>query len=104
MGNQAYKQLHRETGLCIYCSEPVYKGYSRCLKHIRSHAVGGAKAYLNNKDRWDARSRANKERYVATGRCVECSAPLNESEKGRSCSNCNAGIVRERLIHGNPIV
>jgi len=33
MGNKAYKDKHRELGLCVDCSEPAIDEHTRCEKH-----------------------------------------------------------------------
>ena len=107
MGNNAYKQKHRDLGLCVNCSEPVYRDLSRCLKHARNHAKCDANYYINNKAKRQAKMKKIRARYRDEGRCQECSAPLDPYaiEKGlKGCSNCQGGIKRERLVHGYPIV
>jgi len=106
LGNAKYKQKHRELGLCVDCSEPVHKGYTRCLKHIRSQIKLQKRLYDANPEKRRARSRKFKALYIATGRCRECSAPLDPDvdRDNVTCSNCIEGIVTERLIHARKIV
>ena len=101
MGGRAYKQLHRELGLCTDCSEPVYRGYSRCLRHLRSHSKWKDGPLI-----YQPRNREKKKFYRENGCCPMCSAQLDpDADRDLiNCVNCRGGIHKERLIHGNPVV
>jgi hypothetical protein len=106
MGDQKYKQKHRELGLCIDCSEPVYRGHLCCLKHKRARNNRDVLYRLKNHSRERIADKKRKNKRRQEGCCTTCSAPLDpDADKDRSCCmNCRGGIHTERYIHGNLIV
>ena len=106
MGNNKYKQRHKDLGLCVNCSEPKHRENQLCLKHIRSRKISNytcrMKYILKNREL----IKRQKERYRNEGRCITCSAPLDvDADNGHvNCTNCRHNIHTPRGIHGNPIV
>ena len=103
MGNVEYKQEHRERGLCTDCSEPVYRGLSRCLKHLRSH-VKADNLYERTTSKRDYKQR--REERKDQGRCVKCGVKLDPDADCEKvcCMNCRDHLWIERKIHGTSIV
>jgi hypothetical protein len=106
MGNQKYKQKHRELGLCVDCSEKVYPDHSRCLVHMRSNARYSAKYYQDHLEHYREIHKKIKANRTRDGCCKDCSAPLDlDADAGFiNCMNCREGTRKERSIHGNLIV
>lgn len=106
MGDRAYKQRHRDLGLCLYCPRLVYRGRSACLKHLRINAIRDARYHRENTVKVSIKNRRFRALYKATGRCRECSALLDpDADDGNvTCSNCLGGTVTKRLVHGYTIV
>ena len=103
MGNAKYKQEHREWGLCTDCSEPVYMGKSRCLKHLRSHVSADA-LYERLTCKRDYKQR--REDRKKKGLCPKCGVKLDpDADHGMlNCMNCRDHLWIERKIHGTSIV
>lgn len=73
---EAYRQRHRESGLCILCSEPVADTTEYCVKH-RKH--------FRNK------SNEGKKLLLLQKKCVRCGRKLDEDrdgEKSKICALC----------------
>jgi hypothetical protein len=106
MGDNKYKQRHRDLGLCVDCSEPVYPDNARCLKHLRKRNAYAAWHYLENIEDYQKRHKIIKANRIKNRCCRECSAPLDpDADAGNlTCCNCIEGIRTERSIHGNLIV
>lgn len=104
MGNQKYKQAHREQGLCANCSSPVHPGYSMCLKHMRSHNKSTKKWYRNNYEVYLRKQKERKELRRQQGLCAMCGAPLEEDNKCISCCNCRDKFFYERVENAVIIV
>ena len=106
MGDNKYKQKHRELGLCLDCSEPVYRFGQWCLKHTRSHMKSMKAGRIRHYEKYMARDKLKKQRYRDNGRCTTCSVSLDpDADAGFiTCVNCRGGIHTERLIHGTAIV
>jgi hypothetical protein len=106
VGDAKYKRKHRELGLCVDCSEPVYPDNLRCLKHLRKRNVYSAWHYLENLEYYREIHKRIKANRIRDRRCRECSAPLDpDADSNRvCCMNCRGGTVTERSIHGNLIV
>jgi len=99
VGNQKYKQKHRELGLCVDCSRPVHPGYIRCGIHAHSMRVATRNYYLKNRDTIKKRIRELKKRYKKDKRCPACSIPLlaDDIKAGYiTCENCRMHIHRKR--------
>ena len=70
MGSRKFKQKHRMSGLCLYCSEKVAPGRTLCEKHLKSHRESNQKY----------KKRARKEK-----RCPDCGIPLHhEMDEGHT--------------------
>jgi len=91
MGNAAYKQRHKEQGLCRDCSRPALPMRLHCIIHNEHY-----RKYIKDKNKIPEihailleSSRKLKEKYRKTNRCPKCSAPLGEQDKGYvTCINC----------------
>jgi hypothetical protein len=81
MGNRAYKQHHREIGLCVDCLETAQPYSTRCARHndlIRRYCR------IHDADR--------KGQRVTLGRCYACGREREDvdiSMGGKLCLNCN---------------
>ena len=60
MGNAKYRSKHRTNGLCLYCSEPVYRNGQFCKKHSFSHAKSSGDYYQRNQQRVLAKLRERR--------------------------------------------
>ena len=92
MGNTAWKQRHRELGLCTECSEKALLMSSRCAEHEYSHNINNKKSRENNLDGERERKRKHIKLYILNNRCRACSTPLDEDadEGYRTCMNCRS--------------
>lgn len=90
MGNNKYKQRHREMGLCSCCSEPVVPGMSYCKKHLKTHYISDRIYVDNNPEKIRIANMAKKEKARKEGRCRDCGKPLDsEIDEGKKlCLNC----------------
>ncbi len=71
---QAYRQRHREQGLCLTCSNTVEPGYSFCSKHLNSNREKTKTDYSWLKEH---------------GICVHCQRnPAKGMKKIVSCEEC----------------
>jgi hypothetical protein len=106
MGNQIYKQRHRDLGLCVDCSEPVYPDKTRCIKHMRNNCAYSAGYYQRNIEHYRLMHKRIKAKRIRDGCCKICGAPLDpDADCGMiNCMNCRGGIIPERLINGTLIV
>lgn len=89
MGNKAYKDRHKEQGLCRFCSEKaIIKGY--CQKHYSNQKQTDRRYYRrNSQKRIDYKTRWQKK-HISEGKCMECGIKLIEGE-GLKCVNCAIG-------------
>jgi hypothetical protein len=62
MGNQKFKEEHKKLGLCLSCSEPVYRNGSYCKKHSFSNARATNEYYKRNRERLVAELREKRKR------------------------------------------
>jgi len=102
MGNQKYKQAHREAGLCVYCSKPVHPGRSKCLTHIRTHAINTKRNRKKRGESYLQSERDRKELRRQQGLCTACGAPTDG--KHVTCFNCRDEFFYERFENATPIV
>jgi len=90
MGNSAYKQKHKDQGLCRDCPMPALPGRLHCIIHSekrRLHYQEWLKKPGNYQRSYESNKKL-KELYKKTNRCHMCSAPLGEQDKGRvTCIN-----------------
>ena len=108
VGSNAYKQKHKELGLCRHCSEVVYRDSAFCLKHLRGQNKSTARWYAKNNKRYSIIVKNQREKYRANHQCPSCSAPLDpDADEGRvACMNCRSKgqTYNERAIYGKVIV
>ena len=97
MGDAAYKKRHRELGLCVYCSYPVYPGCLLCLKHLSNHQKACKKWYAKNREKMQKDAHKRREEWRKNGLCVKCSGVLDpDIDAGLlCCQNCREQIVYE---------
>ena len=76
MGDNAYKQRHKELGLCVCCSAPSRLGHVYCIKHLRS---GNESKRLSVKRR--------RAKWREEGKCAHCGVLLHE-EMDAGCIVC----------------
>jgi hypothetical protein len=100
MGNNAYKQKHREQGLCVDCSRPVLPGQTKCIIHNEKSRARTYRHYQKNHDKVLESNRKIKQRYRDANRCPSCGAPLGEQDEDCShCVNCRDGSFQAILGH-----
>ena len=102
MGNQKYKQAHKEKGLCNDCSRPVHPGHIRCLTHIRTHNVNAIKSNFKRGESYLQSQRDRKELRRQQGLCPSCGAPVEDDHI--TCCNCRDEFFYERFENATPIV
>ena len=88
MGNQAYKNRHKEQGLCVSCSRLAVPGDYYCTLHRYTHQLTDMGYYWRNKEVRDAKVRMRREELKSEGKCPDCGVLLIEGE-GVKCANCN---------------
>jgi DNA-directed RNA polymerase subunit RPC12/RpoP len=82
MGDNDYKRLHKEQGLCSNCSYPSIDG-NFCEKHL-----------LTRRSTEKVRNKKQRERYRELGVCITCGHPFNEyfdTTDALNCRNCLEG-------------
>ena len=103
MGNQKYKQAHKEHGLCSGCSRPVHPGYSRCLTHIRTHNANAIRSNFKRGEAYLQYHREYKELRRQQGLCTSCGGPV-EDNKHITCCNCREKLYFERFENAVAII
>jgi len=93
MGNQLYKQRHREKGLCVDCSKKTLPGRTRCFKHTIAHQLWKEDPAKNI-----ARSKKWKEYWEKHNLCLGCGRPRDD-EKSSYCMNCRSNVFRPRWAY-----
>jgi hypothetical protein len=73
------KRLHKKQGLCVFCSDPAKYPFDVCERH-----------WLTRKAAQLRKNAKIRQRYRSEGRCISCSAVLDEEvDKGVArCYNC----------------
>jgi len=106
MGDTEYKNRHKELGLCTDCSEPVYRGRKKCLKHLRLHSISRQKYRAKNLKKCTEADHELKRQRKKDLKCWMCSAPLDpDADYGcLNCVNCRGKTFAERYINGIAIV
>jgi len=104
MGDKAYKDLHRKLGLCLNCSDPVYKNRTLCLKHLRTNVIAQRKYQLKIGDAYLEKHRQIKQHRRDTHCCERCGAPLPDGWTYINCCNCNERIYFRRYENADTIV
>ena len=102
MGNQNYKQAHKEQGLCNDCSRPVHPGRLKCLTHIRSHTKNVTRYQKNLGEVYLQSQRDRKELRRQQGLCPSCGAPAKDGYI--MCCNCLEKLYFERVENAIIIV
>jgi len=101
MGNIAYKNRHKEQGLCVQCSRPAIPGRILCMVHSESSRQLDQKRYPKRKEYLLKQVEKNRKRYRETNRCPMCSAPLGEQDEGyKNCVNCRSKAFH--VVRGTP--
>ena len=90
-----FKRSHKAKGLCYDCSEPVYRGGTRCFKHTLSHRDAQHKYYVKHRELYAGYYKKLKERRVEKNRCYACGGPM-DSDKLVTCVNCREHIYGAR--------
>ena len=92
MGDNAYKQRHREQGLCTNCSRLALPFKDKCAEHEYSHNESCKKNYWNNPEKRRIKRREDIRRYLNSNRCRTCSKPLDpDADEGHVvCMNCRS--------------
>jgi len=83
MYRRNYKALHKENGLCLWCSRPASGRTLLCEHHREIERLRSAK-----------NRRMLVDRYLQEGRCVRCSTPLDpEMDEGMTyCLSCRSRL------------
>ena len=102
MGNRKYKQAHRDLGLCIDCSKPVYPDRIRCLTHIRGQAKIERLRRKRLAETYLRYEQDRKELRRQQGLCPSCGAPADDGYI--MCCNCRDRLYFERVENATPIV
>ena len=100
MGNAKYKQKQKDQGLCRDCSRPALPLRLHCIIHNEKYRLRYQRWIKKpgNYQRQCESVKKQKELYRKTNRCVGCSAPLGEQDKGCiHCVNC-----RDRSVYSIP--
>jgi hypothetical protein len=105
MGSAKYKQKHRESGLCLFCSRPVLKNHLKCAEHLFSSTESTKKYYRNNRLTRLAKRHQEIKHRKENNLCRDCGGKLDlDADTNRvTCINCRerirGGIGRD--IHEN---
>ena len=86
MGNNLYKQRHREKGLCANCSEKALPGRLLCYTHYQNH-----KLWKEDPTKHSIRNKKIRQQWKKNNQCSKCGAPLDE-EGYKQCMNCRMHI------------
>jgi len=104
MGDAAYKQRHRELGLCVECSKPALKNRTKCKRHLANNIVFSLKWRAANRKHYNKWQLEYKQKRIKDGRCRDCGRPMIEEEQPglyHTCMNCRARIRRPQWVsHG----
>ena len=88
---KCYRESHIAAGLCRSCNNPLFPGYTKCLKCNISHNRGNT-IYRNDaavKERISVSAKEKRLQLAELGKCQYCRAPLIEGE-GTKCYSCVA--------------
>ena len=102
MGNNKFKQAHRDLGLCTNCSRSVHPGHSLCLTHIRSHTKNVRRHQQKLGETYLQSHRDRKELRRQQGLCPACGAPIKDEHI--TCCNCREKLYYQRFENATPIV
>jgi len=93
MGDKKYRDKHRELGLCIECSNPVWNGRARCINHLESSRIRSLTYRKRHPERSRETQRKKKEKYKLQNRCPDCGRPLLAEDLSLGyicCEDCRA--------------
>ena len=96
MGDQAYKDKHKELGLCVDCSEPAYPNKTRCARHLINRVESSRRYYKKHKEYYQKLYKEIKEKRLREERCYACGGPLDDPERWVTCVNCREKIYQPR--------
>lgn len=102
MGNNKYKNEHKENGLCVDCFRRAVVG-SRCAIHSEHLRIACKRWYQNNRERVLAQKRKAKEQRRNFRRCFTCGSLMHpEMDAGRAnCITCRQHIQAPRECNLN---
>jgi len=101
---ERYIEKHRDQGLCIRCPNEAMPGRYLCPKCARKQGIINKNNYeINRSYRLEYR-RNQVDKYKKEGRCTECSAPLDEEDRGFvTCLTCRIKATVPRTGRLNAI-
>jgi predicted amidophosphoribosyltransferase len=90
MGDKAYKQLHRELGLCDNCPKPAIKRKNLCADCTYRKSLQNKKYVIANRKKILENAADLIKFRIANGLCRECGNPLDpDADEGHvTCMNC----------------
>lgn len=103
MGDNNYKNRHREQGLCVNCSEKAYPNNRLCLKHIRSRQKTLQEYRDKNRLKINQQINEIKRKRVEDGLCFTCGGPRDRDDR-KNCVNCREHLYIERYEHAEKII
>ena len=103
-GRAKYKRKHKQLGLCVECSRPAIPGRTLCKIHSAHNSERCSKSYYDNLDKRRREMKRRREQYRKDGRCIMCSAYLQEEDEGFvNCMNCRQGGTIHKRTIGTPL-
>jgi len=93
MGNNLYKQRHKNLGLCTDCSEKALPGRTRCFTHDVNHRLWKEDPQKNHE-----RTIKWKKYWEENGLCKGCGAEL-DIDSSKYCMNCRSNNYRPRWAY-----
>lgn len=99
MGDNAYKQSHRELGLCTNCSRPAIPMKYKCAEHEHNHRIASKNYYWKNPEKQRESRRKNIRHRIDNRLCRTCGKDLDsDADEGHViCMNCRSIRYREEL-------
>ena len=98
MGDAAYRQMHKDKGLCISCPRPALPNQVRCLQCSENNRLNYLKYYRENPKELE-RLRRKQQTRRETNRCIACGAPLiyeDIIDNHVKCMNCREELHSPR--------
>ena len=96
MGDKNYKENHKDSGLCVWCSDQAYPGRVLCLNHLRTKARSNKKYREKNRDKIRKKDKIMRAKRIKESRCLTCGGPKERDDR-TCCINCREHINRERF-------
>ena len=93
MGNNLYKQRHKEQGLCTDCSRKALPGKTRCFIHLLNH-----NRWKEDPVKHKIRVLKLKKYWEKNNLCSACGGPLDDLNYKR-CMNCRSHNNRPRWAY-----